>query len=124
MLAFHSDEAKIDRTLKQLGCAAQNFCKFAGVGLTRFLQALNAVPGKHFSDQQAAHLLEVLGEMYELQLDVDAITKTHVPINFARVDDVLTALTIRRVARIAAEENDHALDSQALRATTKLTERK
>jgi|SRR5580693_4171551 hypothetical protein len=124
MLAIHSNEGKIDRTLKQLGCAAQNFCKIAGVGLTRFLQALNAVPGKHLSDEQAACLLEVLGEIYELQLDVDAITKTHVPINFARVDDVLTALTIRRVAKIAAEENDRTLDSQALRATTALMERK
>jgi hypothetical protein len=36
----------------------------------------------------------------------------------------MTALTIRRVARIAAEENDHTLDSQALRATTALIERK
>jgi hypothetical protein len=124
MLATHSNEAKIARTLAQLGCAAQNFFKIASVGLTRFLQALNAVPGRHFSDQQASHLLEVLGEMYELQLDVDAITKSHVPINFSRVDDVLTALTIRRVAKVAAEEDDHTLDSQALRATTALTERK
>src|ERR1700689_4957090 len=124
MLASHSNEAKIARTLTQLGCAAQNFCKIAGVGLTRFLQALNAVPGRHFSDEQAAHLLEVLGELYELQLDVDVITGTHVPINFIRVDDVLTALAIRRVAKIMAEENDHTLDSRALSATTALMERK
>ena len=124
MLATYSNEAKIALTLTQLGCAAQNFCKIAGVGLTRFLQALNGVPGKHFSDQQAAHLLGVIGEMYELQLDVDRIANAHIPINFTRVDDVLTALTIRRVARIAAEENDHALDAQALRATTVLMERK
>jgi len=123
MLASHSNEAKIAHTLAQLGCAAQNFCKIAGVGLTRFLQALNALPGKHFSDEQAAHLLEVLGELYELQLDVDVITGTHVPINFIRVDDVLTALAIRRVAKIAAEENDHTLDSQALSATKKLMEK-
>jgi hypothetical protein len=109
MLTMHSNEAKIERTLKQLGCAAQNFCKIAGVGLTRFLQALNAVPGKHLSDHQAAHLLEALGEMYELQLDVDAITGTHIPINFARLDAVVTALTIRRVAKIAEQENDHTL---------------
>jgi len=124
MLTTHSNEARIERTLTQLGCAAQNFCKIAGVGLTRFLQALNAVPGKHLSDQQAAHLLEVLGEMYELQLDVDAMANAHIPINFTRVEDVLTALTIRRVARIAADENDHSMDSQALRATTVLVERK
>jgi hypothetical protein len=76
------------------------------------------------SNPKAAHLLEVLGEMYELQLDVDAITKTHVPINFARVERVLTALAIRRVAKIMAEENDHTLDSQALSATKSLTEQK
>jgi hypothetical protein len=124
MLATHSNEAKIERTLKQLGCAAQNFCKFAGVGLTRFLQALNAVPGKHFSDEQAAHLLDVLRGLYELQLDVDRMANAHIPINFARVDDVMTALTIRRVAKIAAETNDHGLDEQALRATSALMERR
>jgi len=124
MLAIHSNEAKIARTLAQLGCAAQNFCKIAGVGLTRFLQAVNGEPGKHFRDEGAAHLLEVLGELYELQVDVDAITGTHIPINFARVDDITTALVIRRVAKIAAEENDHALDEQALRATTALVDRK
>jgi hypothetical protein len=124
MLAIHSNEAKIARTLTQLGCAAQNFCKVAGVGLTRFLQALNGDPGKHFRDDDAAHLLEVLGELYELQVDVDAITGTHIPINFTRVDNVTTALVIRRVTKIAAQENDHSLDSEALRATTALMERK
>ena len=63
-------------------------------------------------------------ELYELQVDVDAITGTHIPINFTRLDAIVTALTIRRVARIAAEENDHALDDQALRATAELMERK
>lgn len=124
MLATYSNEARIAHTLKQLGCAAQNFCRIAGVGLTRFLQGINAEPGKHFRDDNAAHLLDVLGELYELQLNVDGLAKTHVPINFACVDAVMTALTIRRVAKIAAEENDHALDAQALRATTALMERK
>jgi hypothetical protein len=124
MLATHSNEAKIAHALRLLGCAAQNFCKIAGVGLTRFLQAINGEPGKHFRDEDATHLLAVLGEIYELQLDVDGIANAHIPINFTRVDDVLTALTIRRVAKIAAEQNDHTLDSQALRATTVLMERK
>jgi hypothetical protein len=124
MLASHPNEAKIARTLTQLGCAAQNFCRIAGVGLTRFLQALNAVPGRHFSDQQATHLLEVLGEIFELQVNVDRMANAHIPINFTRVDAVMTALTIRRVARIMAEENDHALDSQAFSATKNLMEKK
>jgi hypothetical protein len=112
--------SKNDRV--KLGCAAQNFCKIAGVGLARFLQALNALPGKHFSDKQAAHLLDVLGEICELQLDVDRMADAHLPINFTRVEDVLSALTIRRVSRIAAEDNDHALDAHALRATKNLME--
>ena len=124
MLPTHSSEAKIARTLTQLGCAAQNFCRIAGVGLTRFLQGINAEPGKHFSDDYAAHLLDVLAELYELQLSVDAIASSHVPINFTRVDDVLTVLAIRRVARIMSEENNHALDSHALRATKNLMEKK
>jgi hypothetical protein len=124
MLATCSNEAKIARTLAQLGCAAQNFCRIAAVGLTRFLQGINGEPGKHFRDEDATHLLAVLGELYELQVDVDAISNTHIPINFTRVDAVLTALTIRRVAKIAADENDHGLDAQALRATTVLMERK
>ena len=120
MLASHSNEARIARTLEQLGCAAQNFCRIANVGLTRFLQALNGDAGKHFSDEQAAHLLEVCGELYELQLDADAITKTHLPIDFKRVDDIVTALAIRRAAKIAAEDGEHVLDSVALRATQSL----
>jgi hypothetical protein len=124
MLATHSNEGKIAHTLTQLDCAAQNFCRIAGVGLTRFLQGINAEPGKHFSDAYAAHLLDVLAELYELQLSVDAIASSHVPINFTRVDDVLTVLAIRRVAKIMAEENDHTLDSRALSATTALMERK
>jgi hypothetical protein len=124
-LATHSNEGKIQRGLEHLGCAARNFVLIANtVGLTRFMEGLNGVPGRHFSDAAAERMLEVLGEMYQLQIDLDAVNGTHIPVDFSKVDAVTTALTIRRVARIAAEENDHALDKQALRATTALTERK
>jgi len=124
-LATHSNEGKIQRGLEHLGCAARNFVLIANtVGLTRLMEALNGVPGRHFYDANAERMLEVLGEMYELQIDLDAVNGTHVPIDFSKVDAVVTALTIRRVARIAAEENDHALDAQAVRATTALMERK
>jgi hypothetical protein len=62
--------------------------------------------------------------MYELQIDLDAVNGTHIPIDFSKVDAVTTALTIRRVAKIMAEENDHTLDSHALTATKSLTEQK
>jgi len=124
-LPTHSNEGKILRGLEHLGCAARNFVLIAKtVGLTRFMEGMNGVPGRHFSDDDAQRMLEVLGEMYELQIDVDAVNGTHIPINFSKVDAVTTALTIRRVAKIAAEENDHALDEQALRATKKLMEKK
>jgi hypothetical protein len=124
-LATHSNERKIQRGLEHLGCAARNFVLIAKtVGLTRFMEGLNGVPGRHFSDANAERMLEVLGEMYELQIDLDTVNGAHIPIDFSKVDAVETALTIRRVARIAADENDHALDQQALRATTDLMERK
>jgi hypothetical protein len=124
-LATHSNEGKIQRGLEHLGCAARNFVLIAKtVGLTRFMEGMNGVPGRHFCDEHAQRMLEVLGEMYELQIDLDAVNGAHIPIDFSKVDAVTTALAIRRIARIAAEENDHGLDEQALRATTALMERK
>jgi hypothetical protein len=124
-LATHSNEAKIQRGLEHLGCAARNFVLISNtVGLTRFMEGLNGVPWRHFSDAAAQRMLEVLGELYELQIDLDAVNGAHIPIDFSKVNAVTTALTIRRVAKIAVEETDHALDAQALRATTVLMERK
>jgi hypothetical protein len=124
-LATHSNEGKIQRGLEHLGCAARNFVLIAKtIGLTRFMEGMNGVPGRHFSDANAERLLELLGEMYELQIDLDAVSGTHIPIDFSKVDAVETALTVRRVAEIAREENDHALDAQALSATTALMEPK
>jgi hypothetical protein len=124
-LPTHSNEGKIQRGLEHLGCAASNFVMIAStVGLTRFMEGLNAVPGRHFSDAAAERMLEVLGEMYELQIDLDAVNGVHIPVDFSKVDAITTALTIRRVAKIAAETNDHALDEHALRATSALMERK
>src|SRR5258708_36238004 len=124
-LATHSNEGKILRGLEHLGCAARNFVLIANtVGLTRFMEGMNGMPGRHFSDAAAQRMLEVLGEMYELQIDLDAVNGAHIPVDFSKVDAITTALTIRRFARIAAEENDHSMDSQALRATKALMERK
>jgi hypothetical protein len=104
-LATHSNEGKIQRGLEHLGCAARNFVMIANtVGLTRFMEGLNGVPGRHFSDAAAERMLQILGEMYELQIDLDAVNGTHIPINFGKVDAITTALTIRRVAKIMAEE--------------------
>jgi hypothetical protein len=117
-LPSHSNEGKIQRGLQHLGCAARNFVLIANtLGLTRFMEGLNGVPGRHFSDAVAERMLEVLGEMYELQIDLDAVNGTHIPIDFSRVDAVTTALTIRRVAKIEAEGGSHSLEALAERAT-------
>jgi len=77
-LATHSNEGKIQRGLEHLGCAARNFVLIANtVGLTRFMEGLNGVPGRHFSDAAAQRMLESLGELYELQIDVDAMNGAH-----------------------------------------------
>jgi hypothetical protein len=124
-LPTQGNEGKLLRGLEHLGCAARNFVLIANtVGLTRFMEALNGVPGRHFSDADAERMLEVLGQMYELQIDLDAVAGAHISIDFTKVDAVETALTIRRVAKVAAEENDHSMDSQALRATASLIGRK
>src|SRR5580704_7565840 len=50
-LATHSNEGKIQRGLEHLGCAARNFVLIANtLGLTRFMEGMNGVPGRHFSD--------------------------------------------------------------------------
>jgi hypothetical protein len=124
-LSTHSNERKIQRGLEHLGCAARNFVLITKtIGLTRFMEGMNGVPGRHFSDAAAERMLEVLGEMYELQVDLDAVNGTHIPIDFSKVDAVTNALTIRRVAKIAAEQNDHTLDEYSLRATKSLEERR
>ena len=124
-LATHSNERKIQRGLEHIGCAARNFVLIANtVGLTRFMEGLNGVPGRHFSNAAAERMLEVLGEMYELQIDLNAVNGSRIPIDFSKVDAVINALTIRRVAKIAAEQNDHTLDEYSLRATRSLTEQK
>ena len=56
-LATHSNEGKIQRGLEHLGCAARNFVLIANtVGLTRFMEGMNGVPGRHFSDAVAERI--------------------------------------------------------------------
>ena len=95
-LATHSNEGKIQRGLEHLGCAARNFVSIAKtVGLTRFMEGLNGVPGRHFSDAAAQRMLEFLGELYELQIDVDAVNGSHIPIEERSSDEVIYIKNIR-----------------------------
>jgi hypothetical protein len=127
-LAAFSNEMKIQRGLDLLGCAAVNFCSLVGVcGKTRFMQAMNGEPGRHFSDQDAQTCLSYLERLYELQRAIDETTRdpktgktSHLPLDFTRYEEIGNALTIRLAQTVCLEDNDHALDMVAERATNAL----
>ena len=127
-LAAFSNEAKIQRGLDLLGCAAVNFCRLVGIcGKTRFMEAMNGVPSRHFNDQDAQACLSYLERLYELQRAVDDTTRDprtgrtiHIPMDFTRYEEIGNALTIRLAQTICLEDNDHALDVAAERATNSL----
>jgi hypothetical protein len=71
-LAAFSNEAKIQRGLDLLGCAAVNFCSLVGIcGKTRFMEGMNGVPGRHFNDQDAQTFLSYMERLYDLQNAID-----------------------------------------------------
>jgi hypothetical protein len=128
-LAAFSNEAKIQRGLDLLGCAAVNFCSLVGIcGKTRFMEAMNGVPGRHFSDQDAQACLSYLERLYELQRAVDDTTRDprtgrtiHIPMDFTRYEEIGNALTIRLAQTVCLEGDDHALDIAAERAISSLS---
>jgi hypothetical protein len=124
MLATLSNEAKIERGLALLGCSAAAFCKLAGIcGKTRFMEAMNGLPGRHFSEREAEALLFCLEQLWELQAAVDEASRdergrtTHVPLDFSQYDRIKDALTIRLAQKCLKEEGDSSLDAAAQRAT-------
>src|SRR5215471_16063113 len=107
-VASFSNEASIRKQLQDIGCSESAFAIFNGiVGRTRFFEAMRGEPGKHFSQQDAERLLEIISEMHGLQKEVD------VPINWGCTDQIGIALIGRRIARIAAEMNDTSFDATA-----------
>jgi hypothetical protein len=127
-LAAFSNEAKIQRGLDLLGCASVNFCSLVGIcGKTRFMEALNGLVGRHFSDKDAQTFLSYLERLYELQRAIDETTRDpktghtiHIPMDFTRYEEIGNALTIRLAQSVCLEDNDHQLDAVAERATNAL----
>jgi hypothetical protein len=120
MITALSPEGKIIKGLDELNCSWSSFAKISGImGRTRLNEALSDIPGKALSHQDAVHLLEILEELRELQTAVDKSHGVHVPIDFSlsRADEIQSALVIRRLARVAAEQNDNSFDGLAAQAT-------
>jgi hypothetical protein len=128
-LAAFSNEAKIQRGLDLLGCAAVNFCNLVGIcGKTRFMEAMNGVPGRHFNDKDAQEFLSYLERLYDLQRAVDDAARDpktgrtiHVPMDFTRYEEIGEVLAIRLAQAVCLESDDHALDVAAQRATNSLS---
>ena len=123
MVTTFSNEGKIQRGLAPLGCSPSAFCKLAGVcGKTRFMEAMNGLPGRHFSDTEAQALLSFLERLWELQAAVDEASRdafgrtSHVPLDFTRSEQIDNALTIRLAQKCVMEDDDHSLDAAAERA--------
>jgi|HubBroStandDraft_6_1064221.scaffolds.fasta_scaffold124162_4 hypothetical protein len=123
-LAAFSNEAKIQRGLDLLGCAAVNFCSLVGIcGKTRFMEAMNGVPGRHFNDKDAQTFLSYMERLYDLQSAIDDAARDpetghtiHVPMDFTRYEEIGEVLAIRLAQAVCLEDNDHQLDAVAQRA--------
>ena len=115
-----SHEGRIAKALAQLGCPVTNFCKLAGIPKTKFIDAMNGVPGCALSDETAQKALSFIERLWELQSAIDALTKSHIPLDWSRTNEIAEALVIREAQQICLEDNDHQLDraaEYALKAT-------
>lgn len=98
-VATLSSESKIREQLNLLHCAENSFALINGiVGRTRFFDAMQGKPGKHFSESEASQLFEVLEEMRELAAAVGPLV-----IAWEHTEKVRLALALRRIKKIAAE---------------------
>ena len=98
-VATLSPEAIIRKRLEQLHCAENSFLPLVDgvVGRTRFFEAMTGKPSKHFDENDAKRLLEIIDEMEALQNEVG------VPINWKFADKIAVALTMRRIVKIEKE---------------------
>lgn len=107
-----SNEARIANGLRLFGCSGRSFVEIAkslGVPISHgpFSEQMKA----SFHQELAEKLLEVLARMADLQ---DAV---EVPVDWTRTERIASALTVRLVARIAAQSKDIRFDEYARTAT-------
>jgi hypothetical protein len=115
MPAALSPEARVPKGLELFRCSGNAFVKIAkelGVRIAQgpFSEVLNQK--RSFDAGVGERLLEILDRMTNLQ---NAIGEA--PIDWTQTDRVVNALTIRRIAQIAAESKDTRLDLAADTAT-------
>ena len=115
-VASFSPEGRMIAKLLRLGCSEFAFQKIVqGIcGKNRIIEAFKD-PTKSFDNELAERLMEKILQMEELAQAV-----APVPVDWSRAELVSNALTLRLVAKIAAEYDDQSLNAEAARATQSL----
>jgi hypothetical protein len=110
MTATFSPENRIEAGLRMFACSGRNLVEIAkSLGVKISHGGFSEQIKKSFDLDTAEKLLGILERMRDLQEAVgDA------PVDWAQTERVTRALTIRRIAKIAAEEfGDHQFDGAA-----------
>jgi hypothetical protein len=110
MTATFSQENRIEVGLRMFGCSGRSFVEIAkSLGIKISHGGFSEQIKKSFDSDTAEKLLGILERMRDLQEIVgDA------PLDWAQTERVSRALTIRRIAKIAAEDyGDHRFDGAA-----------
>jgi hypothetical protein len=110
MTATFSPENRIEAGLRMFACSGRNLVEIAkSLGVKISHGGFSEQIKKSFDRDTAEKLLGVLERMRDLQEAVgDA------PVDWSQTERVTRALTIRRIAQIAAEEyGDHRFDGAA-----------
>ena len=110
MTATFSPESLIESGLRAFQCSGRNFVEIAkSLGIKISHGGFSEQIKKSFDRDTAEKLLGILERMRDLQEAVgDA------PLDWSQTERVTRALTIRRIAKIAAEEyGDHQFDGAA-----------
>jgi hypothetical protein len=109
MAATFSSENRIETGLRMFRCSGRNLVEIAkSLGVKISHGGFSEQIKNSFDRDTAELLLGILERMRDLQEAVgDA------PVDWAQTERVTRALTIRRIAQIAAEDGDHRFDGAA-----------
>jgi predicted transcriptional regulator len=111
-----SPENRVVVQLNALGCSQKSFAAIANLPYSTFAAVMAGT--RDFTTSEADHAQQVIGELFDLQSEISRVRGVIVPLDWTKTDQIGTAITIRRLAQIAADEfADHRFDRDAQRAT-------
>ncbi len=117
----YSPEGRIATKLRVLGCAESNFAKLCAgiIGKTKLNEALTD-SRRSLDNPTAESLFDRIEQMESLQAAV-AVDGVQVPIDWARIEAVSTALSVRLANQIELKSGNHELEFIANTVTKRVT---